>query len=146
MALNRAQAKEIIDVPPEKFFEVIADFEKYPEFIPEVKRAKVLEKKGNKLKVEYEVSVIKTIRYTLELTLEPPNRLSWTLAEKGFFKQNDGAWELKSIDGGKRTEATYTVEIAFGILVPKAIIKTLVSQNLPQMLKRFKERAESIYA
>jgi len=145
MASSKAQAKETIDVPPEKFFEVIADFEKYPEFVPEVKKVRVLEKKGNKLKVEYEVFMIKNIKYVLDLTLEPPTRLSWTLAEKGFFKQNDGGWDLKAAGGGKKTEATYSVEVAFGLLVPKPIIKALVGQSLPQMLRRFKERAESLY-
>ena len=145
MAINKAKASEVIDVPPEKFFKVISDFEKYPEFIPEVKGVKILEKKKNEVTAEFEISLIKNIKYVLKLTFDPPHRLSWTLAEKGFFKQNDGAWELEPLEGGKKTKATYIVEIGVGMFVPKSIVNMLVGQSLPQMLKRFKERAESLY-
>lgn len=145
MASGKAQASIVVDVPPEKFFKVISDFESYPEFVPEVKKVKILERAENTVKAEFEVFLIKTIKYALVLNLKPPSELSWTLLEKGFFKQNDGSWELKPIEKGKKTEATYTVELSFGMLVPKPIITMLTSQQLPQMLKRFKERAETLF-
>lgn len=145
MASGKAQASIIVDIPPEKFFKVISDFESYPEFVSEVKRVKILERTENALKAEFEVFLIKTVKYTLNLNLKPPKELSWTLSEKGFFKQNDGSWELKPVEKGKKTDATYTVELSFGMLVPKPIVTMLTSQQLPQMLKRFKERAEMLF-
>jgi len=145
MALDKAQASEIIDVSPENFFKVISDFESYPDFVPEVKKAKIIDRKENVLRVEYEIFMIKTIKYVLDLTLQPPTKLTWTLAEKGFFKQNDGSWELKPLEKGKKTQATYTADLSFGLIVPKPIITMLTSQQLPQMLKKFKARAESLF-
>ena len=39
--MAQASRSVTINVPPEKLFEVIVDYEKYPEFLPEVKKVKV---------------------------------------------------------------------------------------------------------
>ncbi len=132
-----------IDVSPKVFYEVVTDFESYPEFLPEVKRVKVLRHEEDVWEAEFEVSMIKTIKYTLELTGKPGKELSWTL-KSGFFKKNDGSWKLRSLDKGKRVEATYSVDIEVGMFVPKAIIDKLVEISFPKMLQQFKERAESL--
>ncbi|ATB38954.1 cyclase/dehydrase [Cystobacter fuscus] len=132
----------VINAPPEKLFDVIAQYEKYPEFLSEVKKIRVLERKDNTLKVQYEVDVIKTIRYTILVTEERPKRMSWTFVEGEVMKDNKGSWVLEP-DGEGRTKATYTVELALGPLVPKAIVNALTETSLPKMLESFKRRAEA---
>ena len=41
--------------------------------------------------------------------------------------------------------AVYDVEASFGLLVPGAIAKTLVSVNLPLMMANFKKRVKEVY-
>ncbi len=131
----------VINAPPEKVFDVIANFDRYGEFLPEVKRVWTSERKGNEVKVHYEVNVVKTIRYTLHFKEERPKRLSWSFVEGEVMKDNKGSWVLEP-EGEGRTRATYSVEMALGALVPKAIINGLVDQSLPKMLEAFKRRAE----
>jgi coenzyme Q-binding protein COQ10 len=131
----------IINTPPEKLFDVITQYEKYPEFLSEVKKIRVLERKENTVKVQYEVDIIKTIRYTILVTEERPKRMSWTFVEGEVMKDNKGSWVLEP-DGQGRTKATYTAELALGPLVPKAIVNTLTESSLPKMLESFKRRAE----
>jgi ribosome-associated toxin RatA of RatAB toxin-antitoxin module len=131
----------LINAPPEKVFDVISGFDRYGEFLPEVKKVWTSERKGNEVKVHYEVNVVKTIRYTLLFKEERPTRVSWTFVEGEVMKDNKGSWVLES-DGEGRTKATYSVEMALGPLVPKAIINGLVEQSLPKMLDAFKRRAE----
>ncbi|OJH37060.1 type II toxin-antitoxin system RatA family toxin [Cystobacter ferrugineus] len=132
----------VINAPPEKLFDVITQYEKYPEFLSEVKKIRVLERKENTVKIQYEVDVIKTIRYTILVTEERPKRMSWTFVEGEVMKDNKGSWVLEP-DGQGGTKATYTVELALGPLVPKAIVNALTETSLPKMLESFKRRAEA---
>jgi coenzyme Q-binding protein COQ10 len=139
-----AEATRSIDIkaPVEKVFRIISDYERYPEFLPEVKRVSTSDRSGNRVKVHYEVEVIKRIKYTLELSEEPPHRVRWSFVEGELMRDNHGSWSLEAA-GPEQTRATYSIEMALGPLVPKAIVKALVETSLPKMLDAFKKRAES---
>jgi ribosome-associated toxin RatA of RatAB toxin-antitoxin module len=138
-----ASTVEVFPCSPEQFFKIIADFEKYPEFLSEVKQCKVLKADGNKKLVEFQVSVIKTFSYRLWLTEEGPKRLSWTLEGGDLFKTSVGSWDLT--DKGGKTEAKYAVEATFKVFVPGPVAKALVNVNLPNMMKAYQQRVKSLY-
>jgi len=132
----------VINTPVEKVFAVIKDYERYPEFLPEVKSTRISNRQGDEVDVQYEVDVLKKIRYTLRLKEEPPSRISWTFVEGELMRDNRGHWLLEDLGGGK-TRATYNIEMKLGLLVPKSIVNVLVDSSLPKMLEAFKKRAES---
>lgn len=139
----------VINTPAEHLFETITDYESYPEFIPETLGVEVMKrskkKDGSRVsEVKFDIKVIKQVDYTLRLTEEPNTKVSWELVEGRIFKTNNGSWELKSAGKGK-TEATYSVDITIGLLVPQAITNMLVGSSLPKMLEQMKDRAESTY-
>ena len=144
MAGAKASESIIIDLPKEKFFEVITDYMSYPEIVPEVTSMKILEENGNVSIVENHVNMIKDVTYVLKLTKHPYERLEWTLV-KGFFKKNDGEWILEDLDDGKKCKATYNVEVDIGMFVPKKIVQNLTQRGLPNMLNQFKRYAEAKY-
>src|SRR5918996_6406442 len=131
----------VIDAPVEKVFQVVTDYDRYAEFLPEVKRVSS-KRSGNQVEVHYEVDVIKRIQYTLRMQEEPPHRVTWSFVKGEMMKDNHGSWALEPGGEGK-TKATYTIDMALGPLVPKAIVKALVEGSLPKMLDAFKRRAES---
>ena len=131
-----------INAPIEKVYEVVTDFEKYPEFLSEVKNVKVVKKSPKKPVVEFEVKYVKTFRYTLEFDLKKPTDVKWKLVE-GDFRDNRGFWKLEK-KGKNKTKATYSAELDFGFFVPKSILNKVISTGLPSMLQKFKERIESI--
>lgn len=132
----------VINAPPDKCFDVITDYERYPEFLPEVKKTRTLNRRGNECDVQYEAEVVKRIKYTVHLKEERPTRVSWTFIDGDFMRDNRGGWVLEDFGDGK-TKATYTVEITLGPLVPKSIINALVDTSLPKLLENFKKRIES---
>jgi ribosome-associated toxin RatA of RatAB toxin-antitoxin module len=132
----------VIHAPPDKCFDVITDYERYPEFLPEVKKTRTLNRRGNECDVQYEAEVVKRIKYTVHLKEERPTRVSWTFIDGDFMRDNKGGWVLEDLGDGK-TKATYTVEITLGPLVPKSIINALVDTSLPKLLENFKKRIES---
>jgi ribosome-associated toxin RatA of RatAB toxin-antitoxin module len=132
----------IINAPMEKVFDIITQYEKYREFLSEVKEVRTSGRQGNEVNVHYKVDVMKTIQYTIRAKEERPTKMSWTFVEGEFMKDNKGSWLLEPAGEGQ-TRATYTVEMALGALVPKSIVNALVETSLPKMLEAFKRRAET---
>jgi coenzyme Q-binding protein COQ10 len=131
-----------INAPVQKVFDVLKEYEKYGEYLSEVKKVRTSNRQGNEVTVHYEVDVVKTIKYSIRMREEAPHRLSWTFVEGEFMKDNKGSWVLEPV-GNDRTKATYTVEMALGALVPKSIVNALVETSLPKMLDAVKKRVES---
>jgi coenzyme Q-binding protein COQ10 len=141
--MAKAERSVVIEAPPDQVFAVIVDFEKYPEFLPEVKKVKVESSAGDVKEVTYTVDVkAKLITYTLRHTARPPHELSWTMVRGEMMKGNDGAWVLKPVPQG--TEATYKIDLKLGALVPSLVERMLAEQSLPGLLQNFKKRIESL--
>lgn len=138
-----AETTEVFNCTPEEFYKIVSDYEKYPEFLSEVKDCKVIETKGNKKLVEFKVNVVKTFSYRLWITEEAPKRIHWSFDSGDIFKISNGLWELKA--EGDKTRARYAVEATFGLFVPGPIAKALVSVNLPNMISAYKKRVKELY-
>ncbi len=134
---------ETFNCTPEQFFDLLIDYEKYPSFLNEVKECKVVEDEGNKKKVEYKISVIKTLSYLNEHTENRPSEVSWKFLKGDLFKDMRGYWKLS--DEGGKTKAEYFVEANFGLFVPKSMTKTVLSVNLPAMMKAYHQRVNELY-
>jgi ribosome-associated toxin RatA of RatAB toxin-antitoxin module len=142
--MAKAEKSIVIAAPPEKVFAVVEDFEKYPEFLPEVKKTEVKPGPGGTKDVTYTIDIkARTITYTLRHTSKPPGESSWSFVKGEMMKGNDGAWVLKPVSGG--TEATYRIDLKLGALVPGFIEKMLAEQNLPGLLQNFKKRTEALH-
>src|SRR5690349_7313831 len=103
-----------INASPEKCFGVICDYEKYAEFLPEVRGVKVLDRKPGEARVAYDVDLgIKRVKYTLTHREETPKRMVWSFVEGEVMKDNKGSWVLEDAGGGQ-TRATYNIEVALG--------------------------------
>jgi ribosome-associated toxin RatA of RatAB toxin-antitoxin module len=135
-----------IEVPIERFFEVVVDYERYPEFVPGIKGCRV-KVKGPPRQVEYELDLgLKRIRYTLRHEEKKPSRVEWTLVTGEMMKVSNGSWELEDLGG--RTRARYAVEIQISKppLIPQSVVDRISDEmtkvQLPRTLAAFKARAE----
>ncbi len=126
--------------PIETVYQVIRDFESYPEFLSTTHSAR--EKQSKKgVEVDFSIEVLKEIKYTLAFELKEPTEIRWSFVKGDLMKRNNGAWILKS-KGPKETEATYQIDIDFGWLVPKMIIDQVTKIQLPEMLAAFQKRVD----
>lgn len=133
-----------IKAPVKTVYDCVVDFESYPQFLSDMKEAKIGWCEDKKMEVHFKINLIKEIAYTLRIELDPPHGVYWKLKSGDWMKKNSGSWELKAL-GESLTEARYSIELDFSLWVPKAITQTLVEKNLPQTLKAFKKRAEKTY-
>ena len=138
-----ASTTEVFNCTPDQFFDLITEYEKYPEFLQEVKQVTVLKTEQNRRLVEFHVSVIKSFSYSLWLTEERPREIRWEFASGDVFKTNSGYWRLQEQAG--KTSVDYSVEATFKLFVPGPIAKTLVSVNLPNMMAAYHKRVASLY-
>ncbi len=140
---SSAQKTEVFNCTPEEFYNIVSDYEKYPEFLSEVKDAKVIKEEENKKLVEFTVSVMKDFSYRLWITEEPNEKISWVFDSGDIFKVSNGHWKLE--DEAGKTRAEYWVEAKFNLLVPKFVANTLVSVNLPNMMSAYHKRIREVY-
>src|ERR1035437_1710194 len=138
-----ASTTETFPCSNDQFFKIVSDYERYPEFLSEVKGCKVIETKGNKKLVEFQVSVLKTFTYRLWITEEKPKGIRWTLDSGDIFKTSIGSWDLEEVNG--KTKAKYAVDATFKVFVPGPIAKALVNVNLPNMMKAYQDRVKKKY-
>lgn len=138
-----AVSQEIVfDAPIDVAFGVIVDFKNYPRFLKDMTEVLVLDSTKTSAEVRFTLNLIKKVEYTLALTLKSPTTVSWKLKSSDSLRKNSGSWKLKKLDA-TTTEATYTLDVEFGMLVPGFISKMLVGSSLPSTLQAFKKRIES---
>jgi len=121
-------------------FKGISNYTKYPEYIPGVTKIEVLppKAKGSVCQVRYEINIIKSFYYTIDMFEKKPNKIWWKLADSNLMKQNDGSWELKK-SGDDAVEAVYSLEVKFKGFVPSTLTDQIAKANLPAMMKGFQK-------
>ncbi len=137
----------IVGAPVERFYDLVVDYERYPEFVPGMRSVRV-RKSGSDKHVEYELDLgIRRIKYVLRHEEERPRRVAWSLVSGDMMKVSNGSWVLAP-DGAK-TRAVYSVEIQITRppLVPQALVDRVGDEltriQLPKTLEAFKARAEA---
>jgi coenzyme Q-binding protein COQ10 len=139
--MAKAEYTQVVNVPLEKFFDTIVDYDSYPKFVDGCKKVEVKREEGRCV-VKYSVSMMKDLWYTLEQNEDRANgKMNWKLIESDTLKSNAGQWTLKSVDSGKKTEVTYAIDIEFAIPVPSFILSKLVKSSLPSMIRGFEKFA-----
>lgn len=137
-----ASREETFDVSAEQYFKAVTDYNNYTKILPEVDAIQVKNKTANSASIEYTVTVIKSVKYTLKMTEKAPTLVSWELEESSLFKKNNGSWTITPV-GDKQCKVAYNIEIDLKIFAPKSIINALVATNLPKMMQQFADHAKN---
>ncbi|MCS7165402.1 MAG: SRPBCC family protein [Candidatus Calescibacterium sp.] len=142
--------KEEIDVsaPASLVYSVASDTEKFPEFMPDVKSVKIIEKNGNFQKTQWEADVDGIVFKWEEEEIFYPEKmyLEYKLI-KGDIDKFEGYWQVISVNEKKSKLVLYldfdvNIPMLSSLIMPT--IKQKVRKNAQLMLKAIKERAESL--
>ncbi len=149
----------LIDAPADVVWEVITDFESYPDYIPQMQSAEVALKKDKitdvdmKLRVEFTSLIGVNVSYSLRYLEMPPHRLIWQRT-KGDVKYTRGEWNLLPVEGGRRTLAFYSfssdlrsMNAIVGYVLDKQPSLEVAIQSSTGLLaaQATKERAEKLF-
>lgn len=147
--MPRITAKAVLSQPPEKVWKVVSDCAKYKGRMARVVSARLVKKEGNKHTCEVTVEMpfpFSNLTAVTEATHEESaEKLTrrWKLV-KGDYKRNTGSWEIKPVDGGKKSEVTYTLHVEPNISLPNAIIEAAQKKALPDMFVKLEQEAAKL--
>lgn len=134
-----------IKMDPKELFPIISDFEKYPEFMEDVKKVTILEQGDEWSTSEWvNLAVGRTIRWVEKDFVKPgENRIDFEQIE-GDLKTLKGFWQLNP--NGVTTKVTFSMEFEFGIPMLAPLLHPLLAKilrdNVKQMLSDLKKKAE----
>lgn len=141
--MKHIETEIVISSTPDKVWEVLTDFEKYPDWNPFIKSVKGNRQQGEQLTVRIQPPESKEMRFTpVILKYKKNNELRWKgqLGMKGIF---DGEHYFKLIDLDNGQTSFLHGENFSGILVPfmgKSLQKT--EKGFEQMNVALKQRCE----
>jgi ribosome-associated toxin RatA of RatAB toxin-antitoxin module len=134
----------VIASDPDSIMDVIADFEAYPDWQPEIKEVEVLETDddgwGTRVRFVVDAKIMKTT-LVLEYTYGD-NEMRWVLTESDQLKKNDGSYTLED-QGDGTTNVRYDLEVVAGMPLPGMLRRRAAKQIIDAALKSLKHRVES---
>lgn len=134
----------VVASDPDTIMDVIADFEAYPQWQPEIKEVEVLEADedgwGTKVRFKVDAKVLKA-NLVLSYTYAE-NEMSWVLVEGDQVRKNDGRYSLDDRGDGT-TEVTYELEVDPAVPMPGMLKRQAAKRIIDGALKGMKKRVES---
>lgn len=134
----------LVPFSPQQMYSLVADFERYPEFVPWVTGAQI-EEQGD----DYVVGTLEMQRagmherFTTRNTLHPSERIELNLV-RGPFKFLQGAWEFTPIHD-KGTKISLNMRFEFTNAVANLLLSRAFEKNVGQLVDAFVTRARTVY-
>ncbi|MER8071426.1 SRPBCC family protein [Streptomyces sp. NPDC094034] len=134
-----------IEAAPADVMDVIADFDRYPEWTGEVKEAEVLATdsrgRAEQVRLVLDAGAIKD-DHTLAYTWTGDNEVSWTLVKSQMLRALDGSYLLAPVGSG--TEVTYRLTVDVKIPMLGMIKRKAEKVIIDRALAGLKKRVESV--
>lgn len=136
------QAHAFIKASPSSVYGVLTDYEHYAEFMPNVDRTTVLERRPDLVRYRVDLVMMRFYRYeaVCERNLEPNRRISWD-DSFGHGQRSLGSWQLAARDGG--TELSYHTKVDPGMPVPGPLVSYMSDRGVPDLIASIRRRVES---
>ena len=137
-------SKDFSNYSQQELYQIAADVESYPQFIPLCKGIRVLERHEDHWLVDnlYGFGPIR-VHFRSTTTFYPPERIE-VISTQHPFKKLHVIWSFASLpDGGCR--ATFAIEEEFRSRVTDNLSQTFQSTIQPNLLARFEARAKKIH-
>lgn len=125
-------------------FALVADIERYPEFVPWVVAAKVLKRDENGIigQLEMERAGVRE-KFTTRNVFEEPTRMSLALIE-GPFRLLDGLWTFEPL-ADRGTKIRLTMEFEFKNPLTAMLLSRVFEKSCAELVDAFVLRARSVY-
>ena len=144
MAVHDVKRTALVLFTPEQMFDLVVDVERYCEFLPWVKGAKVHGNDGRELQasITMERAGIRQT-FTTRNEMDRPNAMSLKLVE-GPFRLLDGLWTFAAI-GTAGTKVVLDMKFEFGNPVASMLFGKAFEQSVGQLIDAFVARAKATY-
>ncbi|MEZ5691373.1 MAG: type II toxin-antitoxin system RatA family toxin [Rickettsiales bacterium] len=140
--------RQISPYLPQRLFDLVVDIEKYPQFLPWCRAARVIERKENEFLGELVISFSHiTQSYTSKVTVTPPSENCEANIDvvmvKGPFEHLTNSWRFTPDKQG--TIIDFTLDFKFRSRILEKLIGKLFGKATEKMVGAFKKRADELY-
>ncbi len=125
--------------------EIIMDIEKYPEFLPWCKKARIIEKNDDFLTAELFVEFKGFTESYVSKVITSSENNSYCIevvAISGPFKLLKNIWTIKQLDNGAKVD--FSIDFAFKSRILDMIIGMVFSIATEKMIGAFEDRADEL--
>jgi len=135
--------KRVLPYTPEQMFALVADVERYPEFLPWCVGARIRER-GPTLIVADLIIGFRLIRerFTSRVALSPPSGIDVAYTD-GPFRYLNNHWGFDPVPGGCRVD--FFVDFEFKSRLLQKMIEMLFGEAVRRMVAAFETRAKQLY-
>ena len=133
----------VLSYTPEQMYALVADIERYPEFLPWCVAARLRERRADFVSADLVIGFkMFRERFTSNVKLDPSGRIDVTYAE-GPFRYLNNSWMFERVPGGCRID--FFVDFEFKSRVLQKVIEVLFSEAVKRMVAAFEGRARQLY-
>lgn len=136
--------QRVLPYTREQLFDLVADVERYPEFLPWCVAARVRRREPNLVVADLVIG-FKMVRerFSSRVVLDRPQRIDVSYAE-GPFRYLNNHWVFEALpEGGTRID--FFVDFEFRSRVLQKIIEVLFNEAVRRMVAAFETRAKQLY-
>ncbi|HWB48130.1 MAG TPA: type II toxin-antitoxin system RatA family toxin [Stellaceae bacterium] len=135
--------QRMVPYTPEQMYALVADIERYPEFLPWCVAARIRERRADFISADLIIGFkLFRERFTSRVRLDPPQRIGVTYAE-GPFRYLNNHWIFDRVPGGCRID--FFVDFEFKSRVLQRVIEVLFGEAVRRMVAAFEARAHQLY-
>ncbi|HEY7991914.1 MAG TPA: type II toxin-antitoxin system RatA family toxin [Stellaceae bacterium] len=128
----------------DQLFDLVADVERYPEFLPWCTGARIRERKDNVIVADLLIGFrMVRERFTSRVTLSRPGRIDVAYSE-GPFRYLENHWKFEPQSDGSCVIDFY-VDFEFRSRMLQALIGALFGEAVRRMVGAFEGRAKQLY-
>jgi coenzyme Q-binding protein COQ10 len=136
--------KRILPYLPEQIFDLVANVERYPEFLPWVISTQIINRQENSFVADLTVGYkFISDSYRSEVVLYPHHRIDINYVN-GPFKYLNNHWIFSQYDE-KHVEVDFYIDFEFKSSVLQGMMQTVFSEVVKRMIQSFEKRAAEIY-
>ena len=142
--MRQVDRTALVPYTPAQMFALVADIERYPEFVPWVVGAKVLKRDENGVigQLEMERAGLRE-KFTTRNVFEEPVRMSLALVE-GPFRLLVGLWTFDAL-GDRGTKIRLNIRFEFSNPLTAMLLSRAFEKSCADMVDAFVLRARAIY-
>ncbi len=135
--------ERVLPYTPEQLFALVADVERYPEFLPWCVAARIRERRPDLIVADLVIGFkMFRERFTSRVKLDPPRRIDVAYTE-GPFRYLDNHWIFEPVPEGCRID--FFVDFEFKSRLLQRLIEVLFSEAVRRMVAAFEHRAQQLY-
>lgn len=136
--------QRLLPYTPEQLFDLVADIERYPEFLPWCIGARIRSRSPDQVKADLAIGFkMYRERFTSVVDLDAPARIDVTYSE-GPFRYLHNHWKFEPGPNGGCIVDFY-VDFEFKSKMLQRLIEVLFSEAVRRMVAAFESRARQLY-